>query len=66
MDFNFKCTGDTKFGDSILHCYDGKAHGKVDMTSAFAKSCKRLTLLLLVPKNRKRPAIKTATDFGLI
>lgn len=38
-DFEIDCEGEEKFGHSIIHCYDGKAHGKVDMDSAFAKSC---------------------------
>lgn len=63
MDFNFKCTGDTKFGDSILHCYDGKAHGKVDMTSAFAKSCNGY-FATVAEEIGNDQLIKTATDFG--
>lgn len=38
-DFEINCKGEEKFGHSIIHCYDGKAHGNVDMNSAFAKSC---------------------------
>ena len=62
-DFNFKCTGDAKFGDSILHCYDGKAHGKVDMTSAFAKSCNGY-FATVAEEIGNDQLIKTATDFG--
>ncbi len=38
-DFEIDCEGEEKFGHSIIHCYDGKAHGNVKMDSAFAKSC---------------------------
>lgn len=38
-DFEINCRGEEKFGHSIIHCYDGKSHGNVDMNSAFAKSC---------------------------
>lgn len=38
-DFEIDCEGEEKFGHSIIHCYDGKAHGNVNMDSAFAKSC---------------------------
>lgn len=38
-DFQINCRGEEKFGHSIIHCYDGKSHGNVDMNSAFAKSC---------------------------
>ena len=65
MDFNFKCTGDTKFGDSILHCYDGKAHGKVDMTLAFAKSCNGY-FATVAEEIGNDQLIKTATDLVLI
>lgn len=39
IDFEIDCEGEETFGHSIIHCYDGKAHGKVNMDSAFAKSC---------------------------
>ena len=38
-DFEIDCEGKEKFGHSVIHCYDGKAHGNVKMDSAFAKSC---------------------------
>ncbi|MDO4300887.1 MAG: penicillin-binding transpeptidase domain-containing protein [Clostridia bacterium] len=37
--FEIDCDGEEKFGHSIIHCYNGKAHGNVNMDSAFAKSC---------------------------
>lgn len=37
--FEMNCRGEEKFGHSIIHCYDGRAHGNVNMDSAFAKSC---------------------------
>lgn len=39
VDFEMDCDGDERFGHSVIHCYDGKAHGHVDLKSAFAKSC---------------------------
>lgn len=63
MDYNFKCTGDAKFGNSILHCYDGKAHGNVDMTSAFAKSCNGY-FATVASEIGNSQLIKTAEEFG--
>lgn len=37
--YEIDCDGEEQFGHSIIHCYDGKAHGNVNMDSAFAKSC---------------------------
>ncbi len=38
-DFEIDCEGEEQYGHSIIHCYDGRAHGNVKMDSAFAKSC---------------------------
>ena len=38
-DYEIDCEGDKRYGDSIIHCFDGDAHGDVKMDSAFAKSC---------------------------
>lgn len=61
--FEMDCEGEKKFGHSVLHCYDGKAHGHVDMTKAFAKSCN--TYFASVVEKIGAPAlISTANDFG--
>lgn len=64
MDFNFKCKGDAIFGNSILHCYNGKAHGDVNMTSAFAKSCNGY-FATVAEEIGNEQLIKTASDFGV-
>ena len=37
--FSFHCTGKVTSGDTSISCYKGKAHGDLDLTKAFAKSC---------------------------
>lgn len=39
LDLEMYCEGEKKFGNSIMHCYDNRAHGNEDLTKAFAKSC---------------------------
>lgn len=38
-DFTYQCTGEARFQDKVIHCYNGKAHGTVDMEKAMAVSC---------------------------
>ena len=38
-EFRYKCTGKIKTGDGSIRCYGGNVHGKLDLTTAFAKSC---------------------------
>ncbi|MDO5388804.1 MAG: penicillin-binding transpeptidase domain-containing protein [Clostridia bacterium] len=38
-EYEIDCEGEERFGNNIIHCYDGTAHGNVKMDSAFAKSC---------------------------
>lgn len=36
--FNY-CMGEDFFGQKIIHCYNSKAHGRLDLSEAFAHSC---------------------------
>ncbi|NLZ81588.1 MAG: penicillin-binding protein 2 [Clostridiales bacterium] len=38
-DFLYTCDGVLEVGDYSIRCYNGKAHGEVDLKEAFAKSC---------------------------
>lgn len=38
-DFSYKCSGSFTYHNAEINCYHGKAHGVLDTTSAFAKSC---------------------------
>lgn len=38
-DFCYECTGEITVGDTTFRCYNGKAHGETDMTSALENSC---------------------------
>ena len=37
--FTYTCTGEDSFQDKVIHCNKNKAHGEVNLTSAFAQSC---------------------------
>jgi len=37
--FTVECTGEMDFQDKVIHCYNNKAHGTVDMKGAMAVSC---------------------------
>ena len=37
--FTYECTGQAKIGTETINCYNKKKHGKVDLETAFAKSC---------------------------
>ena len=37
--FQVECTGERVFQDKVIHCYNNKVHGMVDMKSALAYSC---------------------------
>ena len=39
LDFVFHCTGQHTFGAEIIRCFNGIAHGSVDMHAAMAVSC---------------------------
>lgn len=38
-DFNYNCTGEDIFDSNVIRCYNSKAHGEVDLESAFYLSC---------------------------
>ncbi len=57
------CEGEEKFGFSIIHCYDGKAHGNVNMDTAFAKSC-NIYFSELGVKIGAQSLVDTADSFG--
>lgn len=37
--FTYTCTGEETFENKVIHCYNNKAHGTVDMAGALAASC---------------------------
>jgi len=39
QNFTVECTGEMHFQDKVIHCYNNKAHGTVDMKAAMAASC---------------------------
>ncbi len=62
-DMTYKCSGAEKFGHSIIHCYNEQAHGNMDMTSAFAKSCNTYFGTLGVELGAEK-LVKTADSFN--
>ena len=39
LDFTYDCTGSISGNEYTIRCFNGTAHGKVDLYHAFAKSC---------------------------
>lgn len=39
QNFTVECTGETSFEDKVIHCYNDRAHGTVDLSEAMAQSC---------------------------
>ena len=37
--FTVNCSGEASFENKVIHCYNNKAHGTVDMAGALAASC---------------------------
>ncbi|WP_242824478.1 penicillin-binding transpeptidase domain-containing protein [Clostridium sp. MD294] len=37
--FTYECTGEATFENKVIHCYNNKVHGTVDMKKAIATSC---------------------------
>jgi len=37
--FTHECDGEVEFDNKVIHCYNGKSHGTVDMKKALAVSC---------------------------
>lgn len=38
-DYSYDCTGEAKFNDVVIHCYNNKSHGKQNLIESFANSC---------------------------
>ncbi len=38
-DFTYKCRGIDTTEDSVIHCFDERVHGEVNLESAFSQSC---------------------------
>lgn len=38
-DYEYDCNGSTEEEGMVIHCYNSKAHGEVDLKKSFAKSC---------------------------
>lgn len=39
QDFTYECTGEASFEGKVIHCFDEKAHGSVNLETALAESC---------------------------
>lgn len=44
----YECTGEIAVGDRVFTCYNNKAHGKVNMTSALENSCNTYFINLIM------------------
>ncbi len=60
-DFSYNCNGQVTLANSILTCYGSTAHGTVDMTKAFSKSCNTAyaTMGNLMDKKRFKDACES-------
>ncbi len=38
-EYSFSCNGKYNSGESVIHCYNNKSHGTVDLEESFAESC---------------------------
>ncbi len=38
-DLSYTCTGEITTDNNTIHCFNGKVHGELDLTSAFRQSC---------------------------
>ncbi len=47
-DETYECTGEITIGDRSFSCFDGKAHGKINMTSALENSCNTYFINLIM------------------
>lgn len=56
-DFSYRCKGTDRFSGNVINCYGKERHGKLDLQSAFAKSCNgafaQMGTELDLPKFRK-------------
>lgn len=39
VDYKYNCDGSAQYDNMVIHCNHNKAHGKVDLTLSFSKSC---------------------------
>ncbi len=53
-DLQYECTGEITVGDTSFRCYNGKAHGKTDMSSALENSCNTYFVNLIMNMDSNR------------
>ncbi len=53
-DFDYECTGEITVGDTSFKCYNGKAHGETDMTSALENSCNTYFINLVMNMDKEK------------
>lgn len=39
LQYEYNCNGRTDYENMVIHCYNNRAHGKVDLKKSLAKSC---------------------------
>lgn len=39
LEYHYNCKGKIDYEGMVIHCYNKKAHGKIDLITSFAKSC---------------------------
>ena len=61
--FTYTCTGEETFPDKVIHCFNEKAHGEVDMQEAFAQSC-NCYFAALADKMGNEALAETAQQMG--
>ncbi len=37
--YDYDCDGSIEYDEMVIHCYNNKVHGEVDLTESFAESC---------------------------
>lgn len=64
QDVTFECDGSFEYGDGlVLNCYDGHAHGTVDIASGLAQSCNGINAWLGLSLDREK-FMKLCESFG--
>lgn len=61
---SFECTGSLNAGGLAFHCFDGKAHGKVNLKGAIEKSC-NCYFISSVRAMGAQPVLAMAYNLGL-
>ncbi len=59
----YECTGEITVGDRTFACYNNKAHGKVDMTSALENSCNTYFINLIMKADSEQ-LLKLTREIG--